>query len=54
MFKSPICKKFYIAMHNFQGSHDGETKQHAFYTRRIFLTINYKFLIDAHTLYILQ
>ena len=38
MFKSPICKKFCIAMHNFQGSHDGETKQHAFYTRRI--TIN--------------
>ena len=22
MFKSPICKKFCIAMHNFQGSHD--------------------------------
>ena len=24
LFKSPICKKFCIAMHNFQGSHDGE------------------------------
>ena len=45
MFKSPICKKFCIAMHNFQGSHDGETIQRAFDTskeNRIFLTINYK------------
>ena len=42
-------------MHNFQGSHDGESKQHALYTKEYFLqlTINYKLLIDAHTLYIL-